>query len=79
MGEAPIEGAIGGYLFVCPSTGSEDLKLYASHEQYPVALHQFLVRVEAEHYRAHVIYCDTHSVLISEEAERVAALFKVMI
>ena len=79
LGETSIEGAIGGYLFVCPSTGAEDLRLYASHEQYPVALHQFLVRVEAEHYRVHVIYCDTHSVLISEEAERVAALFKVMI
>lgn len=79
LGGESLEGAKGGYLFMCPSTGSEHLSLYASHEQYPIALHQFLVRVEAEHYRVHVLYVDGHSVLISEEAERVAALFKVMI
>ena len=49
LGGDSYEGAIGGCLFVCPSTGSEDLRLYASHEQFPIVLHQFLVRVEAEH------------------------------
>jgi hypothetical protein len=42
------EGAIGAYLFVCSSTGSTDIRLYASHKQFPIALHQFLVRVQAE-------------------------------
>jgi len=61
------EGAVGSYLFVCCSTGSADVRLYASHEQFAVALHQFMRRVEAEHYKVHVLYCDTFSVNISED------------
>ena len=79
MGGESYEGAVGGYLFVCSSTGSTDQRLYASHEQFPVALHQFLVRVEAEHWKCHVIYVDTFSVNISEDAEEVAALFQCVI
>lgn len=79
MGCESYEGAVGGYLFVCSSTGSTDQRLYASHEQFPVALHQFLVRVEAEHWKCHVIFVDTFSVNISEDAEEVAALFQCAI
>ncbi len=46
MGEISEEGAIGSYLFTCRSTGSTDIRLYSSHYQFPVALHQFLVRVQ---------------------------------
>jgi hypothetical protein len=79
LGGDSYEGAVGGYLFVCPSTGSEDLRLYASHEQFPIALHQFLVRVEAEHWKVRVMFVDTHSVNLSAEAQEVAALFKMII
>ena len=79
MGGESYEGAVGGYLFVCSSTGSTDQRLYASNLQFPVALHQFLVRVEAEHWKCHVIFVDTFSVNISEDAEEVAALFQCAI
>ena len=75
LGGVSFEGATGGYLFVCPATGSEDLRLYASHEQFPVALSQFLRRVEAEHYTCHVMFVDTHSINISEDAEIVAGMY----
>jgi len=73
------EGAVGAYLFVCCSSGSTDCKLYASNKQFPVALAQFLVRVEAEHYSTHCIYMDTFSVNISEDAEEVCALYNCVI
>ena len=38
LGGESYEGAIGGYLFVCPSTGEKHHKLCASHEQFPAAL-----------------------------------------
>ena len=79
LGGESMEGATGSYLFACCATGSCDSKLYASHEQFPVALHQFLCRVEADHFKCHVIYVDTHSVNLSVEAEEVCALFKVVI
>jgi hypothetical protein len=79
MGCESYEGAIGSYLFVCSSTGEIHHKLYASHEQYPAALFQFLVHVESEGNRCHEIYCDTFSVNISTEVEEVAALFQVKI
>ena len=50
MGCESYEGAIGGYLFVCSSTGDMHHKLYASHEQFPAAMFQFLVHVESEGY-----------------------------
>jgi len=79
LGGESVEGAVGAYIFVCVSTGSTDHRLYASHTQFPVALHQFLTRVEAEHFTCKVIYVDTHSVNLSLEAEEVAALFKCVI
>ena len=77
MGCESYEGAIGGYLFVCPSTGDMHHKLYATHEQFPAALFQFLVHVESEGYRCHELYCDTFSVNISAEVDEILALFKV--
>jgi hypothetical protein len=53
--------------------------MQATSNQFPVALHQFLSRVEAEHFTCHVIYVDAHSVNLSAEAEEVAALFKRVI
>jgi hypothetical protein len=79
LGGESYEGAVGGYLFVCPSSGAEDLRLYSSHDQFPIALHQFLVRVEAEYRRVHVLYVDTFSVNLSEATHEVAALFQVVI
>ena len=79
MGCESYEGAIGSYLFVCSSTGEVVHKLYASHEQFPAALFQFLVHVEAEGNRCHEVYCDTFSANISGEVEEVAALFQVKI
>ena len=79
LGGESVEGAIGSYLFVCCATGSTDGRLYASHEQFPIALFHFLCRVEAEHFRCSVIYVDTHSVNLSAEAEEVCALFKTII
>ena len=79
MGCESYEGATGSYLFVCSSTGEIHHKLYASHEQFPAALFQFLVHVEGEGNRCHEIYCDTFAVNISAEVEEVAALFMVKV
>jgi hypothetical protein len=79
MGSESYEGAIGSYLFVCSSTGEIHHKLYASHEQFPAALFQFLVHVEGEGNRCHEIYCDTFAANISNEVEEVAALFMVKV
>ena len=76
LGADSYEGAVGSYIFVCCATGSLDVRLYASHEQFPVALHQFLRRVEAEHFKVNVLYGDTFSVNLSEDVEEVCALFK---
>ena len=75
LGGDSYEGAVGGYLFVCPSTGDYVHKLYASHEQFPAALFQFLSQVEAEGHVCYGLYCDTYIVNESAEAEAVAALF----
>ncbi len=77
LGPDSYEGAIGAYLFVCTSTGSTDLRLYASHTQFPIALHQFLVRVQAEYWTVRTLYVDTHSVNISADVEEVLARFQV--
>ncbi len=74
MGEASYEGAIGG--FRCPSTGETHHKLYASHEQFPAAVFQFLTHVEGEGHRCHELYVDTFSVNISAELEEVVGLFQ---
>ncbi len=57
--------------------GRDSPQLYASHEQFPAALFQFLVHVENKGNRCHEIYCDTFSVNISAQVEEVAALFMV--
>ena len=72
--EESYERTVGSYLFACCSTGPADVWLYASHEQFPVILHQ-LRRVEADYYKCAVIYCDTFSVNNSEDAEGACALF----
>jgi hypothetical protein len=77
MGALSEEGASGAYLFTCLATGSTDIRLYASHHQFPIALHQFLVRVQAEFWTCRVIYMDTHSVNLSKDVEEVLALFQV--
>jgi hypothetical protein len=51
MGCESYEKVIGSYLFVCSSTGEVHHKLYASHEQFPAALFQFLMHVESERNR----------------------------
>ena len=79
MGAVSEEGASGAYLFTCLSTGSTDIRLYASHYQFPIALHQFLVRVQAEFWTCRVIYMDTHSVNLSKDVEEVLALFQVQL
>jgi hypothetical protein len=79
LGEPSIEGAIGAYLFVCSATGSTDLRLYASHHQFPIALHQYLVRVQAEFWKCRVVFVDTHSVNLSAAVEEVLALFQVQL
>ncbi len=65
MGALSEEGASGAYLFTCLSTGSTDIRLYASHYQFPIALHQFLVRVQAEFWTCHVIYMDVEVLILS--------------
>ena len=75
MGVPSFEGAIGGYLFVCPSVGELHHKLYSSHEQFPIAVFQFLLHVESEGNKCNKLYCDTFSVNISAELEEVCALF----
>ncbi len=76
MGTESYEGAIRGYLFVCSSKGDLHHKLYASHEQFPAAVFQFLTHVESEGCRCHELYCDTFSVNISSELEEIMGLFQ---
>ena len=79
MGGESYGGAIGGFVFYCRSTKTLTNKLYASTEQFPILLYQFLQDVERQHFRCREIIVDTHSVNISQEAEDVAALFRVKI
>jgi hypothetical protein len=79
MSAESYESAIGGYLFVCSSTGDMHNKLYAFHEQFPAAVFQFLTDVESEGYRYHELYCDTFSVDLSAELEEVGAMVQTKI
>jgi hypothetical protein len=79
LGGTSYEGAVGAYLFVCAATGSTDIRLYASHKQFPIALYQFLVRVQAEFWCCRVIYVDTYSVNLSADVEEVLALFQTQL
>jgi hypothetical protein len=79
MGKESYEGAVGGCLFCCVSTGTIDCHLCASCEQFPVALHQFLCGVEAEHHKRAVMHVDAFSANLSADAEEVCALFGCVI
>ena len=79
LGVESYEGAVGGHLFVCPSTGEKHHKFYATNEQFPVALFQFLVHVESEGHRCREIYVDTYVVNISAEAEEATGVFHARI
>ncbi len=70
-GQPSYEGAIGGYLFRCPTTGETHHKLYASHEQFAAAVFQFLTHVEGEGHRCHELYVDTFAVNLSSEVKEV--------
>ena len=76
MGPISYEGAIGGFVFACP-TGSIKQKLYGSTEQLPAILFQVLQEIESEGYVCRELYVDTHSVNLSRAVEEVAAMFKV--
>jgi hypothetical protein len=79
MGRPSYEGAVGGFVFVDPSSGTLRQKLHATTEQFPAILHQFLADVESEHFTCEELYVDTHSVNLSKEAEDVAAMFQTKI
>jgi hypothetical protein len=77
MGDISYQGAIGGYVFVCPVSGRIKVRLYATVEQYPAILYQVLQEVESEGYVCREVYSDTHSVNLSAAAQQVAGMFKV--
>ena len=79
MGHVSYEGAIGGYLFKCPTTGETHHKLYCSHEQFPAAVFQFLIHVEGEGHRCRELFVDTFAVNLSAELEEVCGLFQCKI
>ena len=77
MGEDSYQGAVGGFVFACPASGTIKVKLYATSKQFPAILYQVLQEVETEGYACREIYCDTFKVNFSAAAEEVAAMFKV--
>ncbi len=77
LGEESYQGAKGGFVFTCPSTGTIKVKLYATSEQFPAILYQILQEVETEGYACREIYVDTFKVNFSAAAEEVAAMFRV--
>ena len=79
MGGPSYEGAVGGYVFVDPTSGTLRQKLYATTKQFPAILHQFLTDVESQHFTCKELYVDTHSVNLSSELEDVAAMFQTKI
>jgi hypothetical protein len=44
MGEESYQGAVGGFVFVCPSSCTIKVKLYATSKQFPAILYQVLRR-----------------------------------
>ena len=79
LGGESYEGAVGGFVFVCPSSGSLQRKLYATTEQFPAILFQFLVDVERQHFVCRELYMDTTPINLSRALEDVAALFQCRI
>ena len=59
LGGESHDGAVGGRVFYCQSSKTLRNKLYASHEQFPVLLYQFLQDVESQHFRCQEIVVDT--------------------
>ncbi len=78
MGEMSYEGAIGVFVFACP-TGSIKQKLYGTTEQLPAILFQVLQEIETQGFVCRELYVDTHSVNLSRAADEVAAMFRVKI
>ena len=56
LGEESYQGAKGGFVFVCPSTGTIKVKLYATSEQFPAILYQVLQEIEGEGFSCREIY-----------------------
>jgi hypothetical protein len=77
MGTESYQGAVGGFVFVCPSSGTIKVKIYASTKQFPAILYQVLQEIETEGYACKEMYFDTFKVNFSAAAEEVAAMFKV--
>ena len=75
LGGESYEGAVGGFVFVCPSSGTWARKLYATPTQFPAILFQFLQDVERQHFVCRELYVDTTINNISTEAEDLAAQF----
>ncbi len=78
MGPISYEGAIGEFVFACP-TRSIKQKLYGTTEQLPAILFQVLQEIESEGYVCRELYVDTRSVNLSRAVEEVAAMFRVRI
>jgi hypothetical protein len=79
MGEVSYQGAVGGFVFVCPVSGRIKVRLYATTEQYPATLYQIFQEIESEGFVCRELYCDTHSVNLSTASEEVAGMYKVKI
>jgi hypothetical protein len=79
MGTESYQGAKGGFVFTCPSSGTIKVKLYATSVQFPAILYQVLQEIEAEGYCCREVYVDTFKVNFSAAAEEVAVMFKVRI
>ena len=79
LGGESYEGAVGGFVFICPSTGTLRRKLYATMEQFPAILYQFLQDVERQHFVCRELYVDTPSINLSGKAEEVVSLFSCRI
>jgi hypothetical protein len=69
IGVESYEGAVGGFVFVCPVSGTIKAKLYATLEQYPAVLYQVLQEIESEGYVTREIYCATAAVKLSQAVE----------
>jgi hypothetical protein len=79
LGPESYQGAAGGYVFVCPVSGTVKVKLYATSKHFPAVLFQVLQEIESEGYVCREIYVDTFSVNLSKAVEQVAAMFKCRI
>ena len=76
MGAESYQGAKGGFVFTCPSSGTIKVKLYAASAQFPAILYQVLQEIEAEGYSCREVYVDTLKVNFSAAAEEVATSWR---